>query len=169
MTEFQITTPTSYGRQSQLQQLSDTLDPSKTGRKGIVLYGIGGPGKTQLALQYVEQNKQQFKAIFWINANTTGQIAQSFSYAALKITRSWPAKDLPNTYVGEEPSLLVRARLRSTIKQQWLFVFDSADDLDQVKPLELIPDCRHGSVIITSISTPAPVAVRVLRLGGWPT
>lgn len=149
--ELPVATPTFYGRVAQLEQLSVILDPRKPGRKGVVLYGIGGSGKTQLTLRYIKQSREQYKAIFWINAYTGEQIAQSFSDAARMIERSWPAKDLPNTYSGEDKTKLVLHRLRSTLHRNWLLVIDSADDLDQIGVPELIPDgCHHGSILISS-------------------
>lgn len=115
-----------------------------------MLFGIGGSGKTQLALQYVKKKKQLYKAIIWINALTSEQTKQSFADAFHLISKLWPSKDLPNPYVGESKQKLVLSRLRSTLHRNWLLVIDSADDIDNHNLIQLIPDSTHGSIIFTS-------------------
>ncbi|KAI0834740.1 P-loop containing nucleoside triphosphate hydrolase protein [Hypoxylon sp. FL0890] len=150
MSELPISTPTFYGRGTQLEKLSSSLEPSCPGRKGIVMFGIGGSGKTQLALQYIKKRKQLYKAVIWINAFTSEQITESFIDAFHLISKLWPAKDLPNPYVGENKVKFVLARLRSTLHRNWLLVIDSADDLHSHNIVQLVPDSIHGSIIITS-------------------
>ncbi|KAI1411906.1 P-loop containing nucleoside triphosphate hydrolase protein [Hypoxylon sp. FL1857] len=150
MSDLPISTPTFYGRGAQLEEIYSALDPSKSGRKGILLFGIGGSGKTQLALQYIKKQKQLYKAVMWINAFTSEQITESFTDAFCLISKSWPAKDLPNPYTGENKLAFVLSRLRSTLYRNWLLVIDSADDLDNHNLVQLIPDSSHGSIIVTS-------------------
>lgn len=147
MTDLPISTTTFYGRKDQLERLSCILDPQLRRRKGIVLYGIGGVGKTQLALRYVDQNKGLYRAIVWIN---TFSPDQSLADAVRSIQQLWPSKDVPIPYQGDNKAAFIRARLQSTIHKEWLLVLDSADNIDQVNLLQLIPDCSHGSIIITS-------------------
>ncbi|OTA67172.1 hypothetical protein K449DRAFT_211084 [Hypoxylon sp. EC38] len=150
MSELPISTPRFYGRDTELEELSSTLDPTKFGRKGIVLFGIGGSGKTQLALQYIKKWKQLYQAVIWINSFTSEQIIESFTEAFHLVSKLWPVKDLPNPYVGENKLNFVLARLRSTLYRNWLLVIDSADDLDSYNLVQLLPDTHHGSIIVTS-------------------
>ncbi|KAI2466720.1 hypothetical protein F4781DRAFT_404907 [Annulohypoxylon bovei var. microspora] len=150
ISELPISTPKFYGRCTQLGKISSALSPTKLGRKGVVLFGIGGSGKTQLALHYAKMNKQQYKAIIWINAFTSEQITQSFTEAFHLISKSWPAKDVPNPYQGKNERDFVLARLRSTLHRNWLLVIDSADDLENKNLVRLVPESTHGSIIVTS-------------------
>ena len=38
-------------------------------RTCVVLYGLGGIGKTQLAIEYIKRHKEKYTAVFWLNAN----------------------------------------------------------------------------------------------------
>ncbi|OTB07887.1 hypothetical protein M426DRAFT_230692 [Hypoxylon sp. CI-4A] len=78
LSELPIATPTFYGRRTQLEKISSTLNPTKLGRKGIVLFGIGGSGKTQLALQYIKKKRELYKAVIWISALTPEQTTQFY-------------------------------------------------------------------------------------------
>lgn len=139
---------------NELLEIEEALDPTKPGQKGIVLYGIGGSGKTQLTLHYIEQYQQLYTAILWINASTIENIKQSFIEIANMISSSWPPRDLPITYLGSNERQKVIARLRSTCHTRWLLIVDSADDLSQ-NFRQYIPTCNHGSIIITSMQNEA--------------
>ncbi|KAK0706183.1 P-loop containing nucleoside triphosphate hydrolase protein [Lasiosphaeria miniovina] len=131
--------------------MRDHLDPLKPGRKGMVLFGLAGSGKTQLALKFVQVFGNRYSAIIWINASSSPQLSQSLTEAADFIKASlWPSKDHPNTYYGKETAKIVTPRLRSTVHNRWLLVIDSVDDIESTDFRNLIPECKHGSTIITS-------------------
>lgn len=67
-----------YGRQEILETMNTNLKPSTSGISSFVLYGIGGIGKTQLALEYCYRYADQFDAIFWVGAETQDKLFQDF-------------------------------------------------------------------------------------------
>lgn len=46
--------------------------------KVAVLWGMGGVGKTKIALQYVNKCRKDFDAIFWISADNSIKLTQDF-------------------------------------------------------------------------------------------
>jgi hypothetical protein len=149
-------TDTFYGRVNELLTIEKALDPTKLGQKGIVLWGIGGSGKTQLALRYIKQHPQLYTAIIWIDASTAESTRQSFAEALNVILSNWPTRDLPIAYTGSSAWRKVIARLRSTCHTRWLLVIDSVDDLNRDDFAQYIPSCNYGSVIVTSTQSRAP-------------
>ena len=81
-----LSTDTFCGREVELQTMTGALHPAKPGPKakpkGLVLYGIGGSGKTQLALQYIQTHRNLYKAIVWINASSAQDLQATFAEAA---------------------------------------------------------------------------------------
>ncbi|KAI1658900.1 hypothetical protein F4813DRAFT_355079 [Daldinia decipiens] len=150
ISELPISTPTFYGRNTELEALFDVLDPTIPGRNGAVIFGIGGSGKTQLILKYIKDKKQLYSAVIWINASTSEQLTQSFTDAFDMISNSWTHKDRSNPYLGENKRDFVLTRLRSTLKRKWLLVIDSADDPNNLNLTQLLPDCNYGAIIVTS-------------------
>ncbi|KAH6634743.1 hypothetical protein B0J18DRAFT_406351 [Chaetomium sp. MPI-SDFR-AT-0129] len=146
-----ISTNTFVGREQELKVIEDLLNPGKPGQNGVVLYGMPGAGKSQLALRYIEKHRKLFTSIFWITASSTETTSSSFSDAANLISSSWPAGDLPNTYYERDNQKMVISRLRSTIHKSWLLVIDSADDLQGQDLTQCVPHCHHGSILVTSI------------------
>ena len=60
---------------------SDTSDQLLHGhdtRSSVVLHGLGGIGKTQLAIEYIRQQKEKYTAILWLNANDEDSLRLSF-------------------------------------------------------------------------------------------
>lgn len=54
------------GRETELDELWNTLQPSRSdSRKVAVLYGLGGVGKTQLAIKFARMHNDDFSAIFF--------------------------------------------------------------------------------------------------------
>src|SRR4051794_37601302 len=78
-----------YGREEELLQIRQALDPSQPGQKIVLLYGIGGAGKTQLALRHIHQEQGRYSAIVWVDAFTRDHSASSLDEAAATISSIW--------------------------------------------------------------------------------
>ncbi|KAF3929576.1 hypothetical protein ABW19_dt0207301 [Dactylella cylindrospora] len=118
-------------------------------RNVFVLYGLGGSGKTQVALKFAEHYRQRFWAIFWIDASTKRTAEQS----------------LLDIAAARDPSILEKPQMRETefrrnlisatktwlanSPKPWLLILDNADDVD-MKFKEYYPVSSHGYVIITT-------------------
>jgi DNA replication protein DnaC len=68
------------GYEDILGAIGESLDPeiAATWLKSVALFGMGGVGKTQNAIQYAYQNLEKFDVIFWIAADNAIAIGQSF-------------------------------------------------------------------------------------------
>jgi shikimate 5-dehydrogenase len=44
-------------------------------RKTVVVHGLGGMGKTQLALVYAQRYKHEYSAVFWVNSKSKDTIS----------------------------------------------------------------------------------------------
>lgn len=133
----------------------------------VVLTGLGGVGKTQIALEYAYQNHKVFDAIFWISAEDSSSMYQSFSRAAVE------ALKLPSARLNahEKNRVVLRRWLRNTCKLEkeitrrltnsdlylaktWLLVFDNVDDYAMLK--RFWPTSKSGAIIVTTRDTAFP-------------
>ncbi|KAJ7720419.1 P-loop containing nucleoside triphosphate hydrolase protein [Mycena metata] len=100
-----------------------------------VLHGLGGAGKTQIALKFIKESLSRFSVIFFIDTSTIATIQTGLKNIAI-------LKDF-----GDSPQdgLL----WLTTNVEEWLLFFDNADD-PSINLNDYIPQCDHGNVIITS-------------------
>jgi hypothetical protein len=101
-----------YGRADLLQRVKEVLDPQEGSStcRSLALHGMGGVGKTQVALQYANTSRKLYDAIFWISADNSIKMAQNFlevgqklglipdnheaqdAFAAMSKVKSWMAE-----------------------------------------------------------------------------
>lgn len=76
-----------FGRESTLQMLDDSLLPSEDltfssesdSQKYVVLCGMGGLGKTSIAMEFAFRRRDKFDAVFWIRADEVSKLEQGSS------------------------------------------------------------------------------------------
>ena len=69
-----------------MKQIKDKLDAQDRSRiKSIVLYGLGGVGKTEIAREFAYEAEHRMNTILWIRSNTAGILAESFTNAAMRL------------------------------------------------------------------------------------
>ncbi|KAH6989252.1 hypothetical protein BKA56DRAFT_727761 [Ilyonectria sp. MPI-CAGE-AT-0026] len=135
--------PRFVGRVHILDEMERCLRVEKSNKSSFALYGIGGIGKTQLALRYIYDHLHEFPAVFWMTADSRAKLSQSYVDAAkqLQIEPEDSQRD-PEAVVQTFLSWLRNA------DQNWIIVFDNADNLDVLKPFW--PPTNVGTIIVTS-------------------
>ena len=158
------------GREAILKRLNDTLTtpgmsiPNTTGQQRLisrivnndttvqrrcVLLGMGGQGKTQIALHFCRSCRKnlvdRLDAVLWVDASSEASLKASY-------------KRLGDTLLPDAPSItdehavvdLVIDKIEN-LPKGWLMVYDNFDRPDEFVNLEeYIPDSVSGSILITS-------------------
>ncbi|KAF8470033.1 hypothetical protein BDZ91DRAFT_792060 [Kalaharituber pfeilii] len=68
--------PHFIGRDDIMQKIEDHLD-IEGNSKSVVLYGLGGYGKTQIALEYAYRSQNLYTSVIWIDATSDSSICTS--------------------------------------------------------------------------------------------
>jgi hypothetical protein len=55
----------------------------------VTLYGLGGIGKTQIALEFAHRREADHKAMFWVNSQTRVALDQDFSQNCTSFKTPW--------------------------------------------------------------------------------
>ncbi|KIX09848.1 uncharacterized protein Z518_00929 [Rhinocladiella mackenziei CBS 650.93] len=113
----------------------------------IALHGIGGIGKTQIAVQFAYQCRRSdsFDFILWFRADSQAELSAGMA------SLTHPDKlNLPQVAPGAGQNKeveLVRTFLESTT-QRFLLVFDNAESWATVEAY--LPRCIYGTILITT-------------------
>lgn len=76
-----------YDRDSIIERIDKHFkdDPEDERFRSLALYGLGGVGKSYVALKYSHGKTHEFQAILWIPSETIGALEQSFTNTALRL------------------------------------------------------------------------------------
>jgi tetratricopeptide (TPR) repeat protein len=124
--------------------------------KKVGIYGLGGVGKSQLALSYLQRYRNDYDATFWIQAGQTTSIDQDF----LNIFQLLSNDAENQNQSSADKVLLAVHKWFNGRRGKWLFVFDGADELENSDDVHFVDIHRyipgsHAHVILTSRSLAA--------------
>jgi len=138
----------------------------------VVLHGIGGIGKSSIALEYSFRYSKSYSAVLWVDLTSATSLSRTarsiaehlvahytgrgLSYESIASTLGLKGLlDLKGQIATDEASELrisgaVKEWLAAEKNEEWLLILDNYDDVDAVDLHSILPACSHGNVIITS-------------------
>ncbi|CCD42655.1 similar to kinesin light chain 1 [Botrytis cinerea T4] len=159
-------------REGELLEMHKMLQDHSS-RSCVILHGLGGMGKTQLAITYTKRHKEKYTAIFWLNANDEESLKLSFRDIAQQVLRHHPSTTVLSS-VDQDKDLdqvvsAVREWLDSSRNTKWLMIYDNYDnpktpnnpDMLAVDIRQFLPQSDHGSIIITTRSSQVRQGTRI--------
>ncbi|KAF8334572.1 P-loop containing nucleoside triphosphate hydrolase protein, partial [Amanita rubescens] len=126
------------GQDKYLQKLKDYFTSQQGQRKIILLHGLGGIGKTQICLKFIEENPDLFSDIFWIDASSEKTV--EIVLTQISSTNSTSPDGRPSArsaldWISQRPNFLM--------------VYDGVDEHYSVIG-NFLPPGNGGNIIITS-------------------
>ncbi|TGO56023.1 hypothetical protein BCON_0083g00150 [Botryotinia convoluta] len=159
-------------REKELSEMHKLLQ-NHSSRSCVTLHGLGGIGKTQLAITYARRHKEKYTAIFWLNANNEDSLKLSFRDIAQQVLRHHPSTTVLST-VDQDEDLdqvvsAVKGWLDSLQNTKWLMIYDNYDNPKtpnnpnklavNIRPF--LPCSNNGSIIITTRSSQVKQGTRI--------
>ena len=129
------------GREKILDHLYKALRSSNTAAltQAQAISGLGGIGKTQIAIEYGYRYRDHYQAIFWVNAAAHDTISADFATIALLLGLS----------TQQEQDIVVRSvKQWLSVQAGWLLILDNVDNLDMVA--DFLPAHSNGDVLLTT-------------------
>jgi len=129
------------GRAEILASLHESFCSKKTALKTQALSGLGGIGKTQIALEYAYRYHREYQYILWVRGDTREKMLADVSALA-------PLLDLKER-TGQEQRRVVEA-VRTWLREhmKWLLIIDNIEDLRLVQ--NFLPAGGRGHILLTT-------------------
>ena len=105
------------------------------------VYGLGGVGKSELALQYATARRRDYGLTWWITAASTGQVEAGLAGLAGRLCPLVAVAGTTGDAAGWATGWL-------QAHNQWLLILDNVEDPADIEPL--LGQLGSGHVIVTS-------------------
>jgi hypothetical protein len=141
-------------------------------RQVIVLHGLGGVGKSSIALEYSFRHSRSYTAVFWVDATSEASLSGAASGIAKHLVAHYTRQGISPQEIatflglgglldangqivaGEAEERRITEAMREWLaierNERWLLILDNYDDIGAVNIHNILPTCDVGHVIITS-------------------
>ena len=149
------------GRDKALDDLRAALLADKNvAVAGRALHGLGGVGKTRLAIEYALGQETDYSALLFVRASDSATLNESIAALASADVLDLPAKE------AKKDAAKIEAALRwLDAHPTWLMILDNVDDEKAVGAVgQLMARLKGGHVIVTARASNFPASLRKLEL-----
>jgi tetratricopeptide (TPR) repeat protein len=147
------------GREELLARLHTRLHAESRSNQVQILAvsGLGGIGKTQVALEYAYRYRHNYRAVLWVAAETSQMLLTEFVRLAEPLGLSMYLEQ-----GNGELAFLVKNWLNH--HRDWLLIFDNVGDLESVRDYLPVGPDGNGQILLTTLSTVAGGIAEILSI-----
>ena len=150
--------PRFVGREDFLAELHDMMSERReTAVLPQAIHGMGGVGKSQIAIEYVHRHSKEYDLVWWIPAEETGQILTSLTRLAQRLKL-----DVSPEANAAVPAVQEALSTGAAGYRDWLLIFDNAEDPTEVR--RFFPTGGAGRILVTSRNMEWERATRALEV-----
>ena len=146
------------GRDEDLADLHTAL----LGAKGapVALCGLGGIGKTRLAIEYAWSREAIYSALLFVSASDGAALNTGLA----RLT-AFEVLDLPEKEARDDATKITAVLRWLESNPTWLMILDNVDDRAAVVEVaKLMPRLRGGHVVVSARASNFPAGVRKLQV-----
>ncbi|MFJ2256872.1 FxSxx-COOH system tetratricopeptide repeat protein [Streptomyces sp. NPDC087844] len=130
------------GRERELRSLRSVVETYDSAVIAQTMHGLGGVGKTALALQYAHKYRSRYTLVWWISAENPESITSGLASLGFRLNPRMSASGMTSTQSSEWAIAWLQHH------SGWLLVLDNAEDPQVISPL--IGKTQSGHYLITS-------------------
>jgi len=135
--------PFFLGREIELAQVRHQLqaDQATALSQPQTISGLGGIGKSQLALEYAYQYHRDYQTVLWARAENTEMLISSYAAIASLLR-------LPEQEAKEQEDIVQAVKSWLQTHRGWLLILDNADELTLLP--DFLPSSLGGHLLLTT-------------------
>ncbi|MEU7891209.1 tetratricopeptide repeat protein [Microbispora bryophytorum] len=133
------------GRDQALTRVAQALTEGAGVITQAAVYGLGGIGKSELALQYANRHRDRYQLVWWVDSDTSTQIQTGLANLARAIASGAHSVAAAQATVEEAAAW---ALTWLATHPRWLLVFDNVEQVADIEPY--LGRLRGGHVLITT-------------------
>jgi hypothetical protein len=151
------------GRNSTITELERILSEGEATKECnlVILFGIGGIRKTQVAVEYAFRARAKYSSVLWVDGTSEASLLRSVQAIAnaiknhheqIKATESSPFYDSISKSLSSPESLksIFRNWLVNNKNRNWLLIIDNVNDLKSFDFRLFFPSTHNRNIIVTS-------------------
>ncbi len=142
-----------------LAEMRAALQSGKAAALTQALAGLGGMGKTQLAVEYAYRHAGDYTLVWWLRSEQPAALAAEYAALAQKL-------DLPEKDAQEQPAIIAAVHDALRHRRDWLLVFDNANTPEEIRGY--LPGAG-GHVLITSRHAAWGGIAQKVEVKKWPS
>jgi tetratricopeptide (TPR) repeat protein len=146
------------GQEALLARLHKTLATNNDAAltQPVAITGLGGIGKTQVAIEYAHRYRDDYQSVLWIRADSHESFTQDF--VALANLLQLPEK------IAQDQNITIQA-VKRWLKTQdrWLLILDNVENLAIAS--EFLPSTTRGHILLTTRLQAVGALAQKIELG----
>lgn len=146
------------GREEMLSQLQATLmtqaQPIAINQPQAIS-GLGGIGKTQLAVEYAYRYRNNYSGVFWVRAESADLLMSDYLTIAALL-------ELPERNEQDQRKIVSAVLYWFDTHEGWLLILDNADHFEIAQPF--LPSWSRGQVLLTARAFPTGTIAERIEL-----
>lgn len=131
------------GRSLILDSLYATLTSHRTAAstQALAISGLGGIGKTQIAVEYAYRSRDYYQAVLWVNASSHETLIGDFVELATLLA-------LPERQEQDQHIVVAAIKRWLSTHDNWLMILDNVEDAEMIA--EFFPAQGMGNILLTT-------------------
>ncbi|HET8842725.1 MAG TPA: FxSxx-COOH system tetratricopeptide repeat protein, partial [Ktedonobacteraceae bacterium] len=109
--------------------------------RSCALSGLGGIGKTQVAIEYAYRYTHAYRTVFWLAADSAESVMGSLYQIAEQL-------ELPARQATEQSHMAAAVQRWLAMHSGWLLIGDNVDDLALLR--SVVPSVQQGALLLTT-------------------